>query len=52
MSSAKSGFFFCGMIDEPVENASESVMKPNSEVDQRMISSAKRERWIMLTLAA
>ena len=39
-----SGFFFCGMIDEPVENASWRVTKENSFVFQMMISSAIRER--------
>ena len=29
-SSATSGFFFCGIIDEPVANASSSSTKPNS----------------------
>ena len=38
-----SGFFFCGMIDEPVENESSRVTKPNSLVFQMMISSLKRE---------
>ena len=52
MSSAKSGFFFCGMMDEPVENASESVTKPNSALDHRMISSARRERCMHDTLHA
>ncbi len=37
-----SGFFFCGMIDEPVEKASCRVTKENSFVFQRMISSAIR----------
>lgn len=43
-SSAMSGFFFCGMIDEPVEKASCRVTKENSFVFQMMISSAIRER--------
>ena len=41
-SSATSGFFFCGIIDEPVEYASSSSMNPNSDEHQRMISSEKR----------
>lgn len=45
-SSAMSGFFFCGMIDEPVEKASCSVTKENSFVFQMMISSAIRDRLI------
>ena len=42
-SSAMSGFFFCGMMLDPVEYPSSSVTNPNSRVFQRMISSAKRE---------
>ena len=37
-----SGFFFCGMMLDPVEKASSRVTKPNSRVAQRMISSACR----------
>ena len=37
-----SGFFFCGMMLEPVEKASSSRTKPNSRVAQRMTSSACR----------
>ncbi len=40
-SSAASGFRFCGMIDEPVENLSERRTKPNCGVDQMTISSAR-----------
>ena len=40
------------MIEDPVEYESLSVMKPNSVVDQVMISSHRRERCIMLTLQA
>jgi len=43
-SSAASGFFFCGMIDEPVVKASVRVMKPNCGVIQMTISSASRDR--------
>ena len=39
-SSEMSGFFFCGMMLDPVEKASSSATKPNSRVFQRMISSA------------
>ena len=45
-SSATSGFFFCGMIEEPVEYASSSLMYPNSSVAQITISSAKRDKLI------
>ena len=37
-----SGFFFCGMMLDPVDQESCSVTKPNSRVDQRMTSSAIR----------
>ena len=51
-SSAMSGFFFCGIIDEPVENASSSSMNLNSQLHQRIISSEKRERCtIMIEIA-
>ena len=43
-SSAMSGFFFCGMIEDPVEYASSRVTKPNSFVFHMMISSARRDR--------
>ena len=39
-----SGFFFCGMIEEPVEKASSRLTKENSLVAQRMISSLIRDR--------
>ena len=40
------------MMDDPVENESDSVMKPNSVEDQSTISSQMRERCIMATLHA
>ena len=43
-SSAMSGFFFCGSIDEPVAYASASRTNPNSSVDHSTISSPIRER--------
>ena len=43
-SSAASGLRFCGMIDEPVVNRSDSRTKPNCGVIQITISSAKRDR--------
>ena len=43
-SSAISGFFFCGIIDEPVENASSSSMNLNSQLHHIMISSENLER--------
>jgi hypothetical protein len=43
-SSAASGLRFCGMIDEPVVNLSDSFTKRNCGVDQITISSASRDR--------
>jgi hypothetical protein len=43
-TSATSGFFFCGIIDEPVVCASAISTKPNSCVLQSTSSSAMRER--------
>ena len=51
-SSAASGLRFCGMIEEPVEKASESRTKPNCGVVHSTISSAKRERWVAQIAAA
>ncbi len=39
-----SGFFFCGNMDEPVANASDSWTKPNSSVDHSTISSPMRDK--------
>ncbi len=39
-----SGFFFCGMMLDPVDQESCSVTNPNSLVDHRMTSSASRLR--------
>ena len=46
ISSAASGFFFCGMIEEPVENRSDSFTKRNWADDQITSSSARRDRCI------
>ena len=43
-SSAMSGFFFCGMMLDPVDHASCSRANPNSLVAHRMTSSETRER--------
>ena len=51
-SSAMSGFFFCGSIDEPVANASGSRRKPNSSLDQSTTSSPIRERCTWVSAAA
>ena len=47
-SSAMSGFFFCGIIDEPVENASSSSTNLNSQLHHIIISSEKRLRCTMI----
>ena len=36
-----SGFFFCGIIDEPVVYASESSTNPNSQLDHSTSSSER-----------
>ncbi len=51
-NSAASGLRFCGMIDEPDVNLSESLTKLNCADDQMTISSAKRERCTAVRLAA
>ena len=43
-SSAASGLRFCGMIEEPVENASGRLTKPKGWLAHRISSSARRER--------
>jgi hypothetical protein len=51
-SSAASGFFFCGMIDDPDVHASGSVTKPNSSLDQRTSSAPRRLRCVAQVAAA
>ena len=51
-SSAASGLRFCGMIEEPVVNLSESVTKPTSGEHHSTISSAKRDRCTAVIEAA
>ena len=46
-SSATSGFFFCGMIEEVEAYRSSIVTKSNSDVDQRISSDAMRLRSVM-----
>src|SRR5690606_40604012 len=43
-SYSMSGFFFCGRAEDHVVKASEKVTHQNSEVAQRISSSARRER--------
>ena len=51
-SSAASGLRFCGMIEEPVVNLSDSVTKPTSGEHHSTISSAKRDRCTAVIEAA
>ena len=44
-SSAGSGFFLLGIIELPVENASDARTNPNRGFDHQVISSASRLRW-------
>ena len=50
-SSAMSGFFFCGSIDEPVLYASARRRKPNSSLVHSTISSPRRDRWTCVSAA-
>src|ERR1700751_4156031 len=43
-SSATSGFFFCGMIEDPVAYASSISAQPNSCDDHSTTSSPSRDR--------
>ena len=51
-SSGTSGFFFCGMIDEPVQKRSARSMKPKFWLIHSTSSSDSRETWIIVRLAA
>ena len=51
-SSAASGFFFCGMIEEPEAHASETSQKPNSWLDHSTISAPSRDRCVAQVAAA
>ena len=51
-SSAGSGFFLLGIIDEPVENASATRTNPNRGFDHQVISSASRLRWTIPSATA
>ena len=44
ISSAASGFRFCGMIEDPVEKRSLKLTKRNCALDQITSSSANRDR--------
>ena len=46
-SSGTSGFFFCGMIELPVQKRSASVTKPKRGLVHSTSSSAKRDRCII-----
>ena len=51
-SSAASGFFFWGMIDEPDAHASETSQNRNSSDDHSTISAPRRDRWVAHVAAA
>src|SRR6056300_530568 len=51
-NSAASGLRFWGIIDDPVEKASESRINPKRSDDQNTISSAKRDRCVAVIAAA
>src|SRR3954464_2819378 len=51
-NSAASGFFFCGMIEEPDAQASATSQKPNSWPDHSTSSPPSRERWVAQVAAA
>ena len=51
-SSAASGFFFCGMIEEPDAHASATSQKPNSSLDHSTISAPSRDRCVAQVAAA
>ena len=47
-----SGFFFCGVMDEPVVKPLSSSINWNSQLDHRMSSSESRDRCIMMSAQA
>ena len=49
ISSATSGFFFWGIMLEPVVKVSDISINPNSSDDHKTSSSARRERCIIQT---
>jgi hypothetical protein len=51
-SSAASGFFFCGMIEDPDAHASDTSQNPNSSLDHSTISAPRRERCVAHVAAA
>ena len=51
-SSAASGFFFWGMIEEPELHSSGSSQKPNSLLDHSTSSAPRRERCVAHVAAA
>ena len=52
INSAASGFRFCGMIDEPVENASGKIKNPKGAEAKTTISSASRDKCVMQIVPA
>ena len=51
-SSGTSGFFFCGMIELPVQKRSANCTKPKRGLDQSTSSSHSRDRWTITSAAA
>ena len=51
-SSAASGFFFCGMIEEPEAKLSSTSQNPNSSLDHSTISAPSRDRCVAQVAAA
>ena len=47
ISSAISGFFFCGIIDEPVVKSLDSSINLNSQLDQSISSSLSLDKCII-----
>jgi len=45
------GFFFCGMIEEPVQKRSAAFTKPNRGLVHRISSSDRRDRWTIASAA-
>ena len=50
-SSAMSGFFFWGMMEDPVVYLSSISTNPNSWDDQRTSSSQREDRWMAVCAA-
>ncbi|MNT07565.1 hypothetical protein D3C72_1422780 [compost metagenome] len=51
-SSGTSGFFFCGMIELPVQKRSAMSIKPTRGLIHSTSSSEKRDTWVITSAAA